>query len=96
MPYVQRKDGKIVACYNNRQEGYGEEFVADAAPELLAHIASFEDTPEDKRKRAYQGESDALVVRAVRLQMANDPGFEAAKAEALAKVAEIKTRHPDK
>ena len=36
------------------------------------------------------------MIRAVRLQMAGDPGFDAAKAEALAKVAEIKARYPDK
>lgn len=53
-------------------------------------------TPADKRKLAYQAESDALVIRAMRLQLAGDPGFEAAKKEALAKVAEIKVRHPDK
>jgi hypothetical protein len=95
MPFVQRKNSKIVAYYNNRQEGYGEEFIAEDAPELLAHIASFEDTPADKRKLAYQAESDALVIRAIRLQLSGDPGFEAAKKEALSKVAEIKVRIPD-
>jgi hypothetical protein len=48
-----------------------------------------------RRKAAYQSESDALVIRAVRLQLAGDPGADAAKDEALAKVAEIKARIPD-
>lgn len=52
-------------------------------------------TPADQRKAAYLSESDPLVIRAMRLQMAGDPGADAAKNEALAKVAEIKARHPD-
>jgi hypothetical protein len=52
-------------------------------------------TPADQRKAAYQSESDALVIRAVRLQLAGDPAADAAKDEALAKVAEIKARLPD-
>lgn len=47
------------------------------------------------RKLEYERVSDALVIRAMRLQMAGDPGADAAKDEALAKVAEIKARHPD-
>tara|TARA_R110000868_G_scaffold221313_1_gene472862 strand:- start:1217 stop:1564 length:348 start_codon:yes stop_codon:yes gene_type:complete len=58
--------------------------------------ADVKPVPEKQREAAYRGESDALVIRAVRLQMAGDPGFDAAKAEALAKVAEIKARYPDK
>ena len=58
--------------------------------------ADVKPAPERQRQAAYASESDALVIRAVRLQMAGDPGFEAAKAEALAKVAEIKARFPDK
>lgn len=53
-------------------------------------------TPENMRQAAYAAESDALVIRAVRLQMAGDTGFDAAKSDALAKVAEIKARYPDK
>lgn len=48
------------------------------------------------RQMLYERESDALVIRAMRLQLAGDPGFESAKTAALAKVAEIKARHPDK
>jgi hypothetical protein len=51
--------------------------------------------PDKQREAAYRGESDALVIRAVRLQLAGDPGFDAAKTEALAKVAEIQARFPD-
>lgn len=58
-----------------------------------------EATPEMLRKAAYEKESDALVIRAVRLllpELSGDASFEAAKEEALTKVAEIKARHPDK
>lgn len=52
-------------------------------------------TPEELRKSAYITESDHLVIRAMRLQLAGDPGFEAAKREALAKVEAIQTRYPE-
>jgi hypothetical protein len=47
------------------------------------------------RRMEYERVSDALVIRAMRLQLAGDPGADAAKDEALAKVAEIKARIPD-
>lgn len=57
--------------------------------------------PAAMRKLLYERESDELVIRAMRLQLLNDTSedgrqkFEEAKAAALAKVAEIKARHPD-
>lgn len=97
MPYIERDgQGNIVGVFAIKQtQKPEEEFIAEDAPELLALLASQEDTPEDNRRRAYIAESDALVIRAVRLQLAGDPGADAAKDEALAKVAEIKTRIPD-
>ena len=59
-------------------------------------VNAIKDKSSASRKAAYERESDALVIRAVRLQLAGDPGFDAAKAEALAKVSEIKARYPDK
>ncbi len=53
MPYVQRKDGAIVAYYPNRQPGYAEEFIAENVAEFVAHLAddayrnSREYQPED-------------------------------------------------
>jgi len=64
--------------------------------EVAAAISAIEaGKPAISRKAAYLRESDALVIRAVRLQLAGDPGADAAKDEALAKVAEIKARLPD-
>lgn len=64
--------------------------------EVAAVISAIEaEAPAIARKAAYLRESDALVIRAMRLQMAGDPGADAAKNEALAKVAEIKVRIPD-
>lgn len=41
MPYVQRKDGVIVACYEARQS-YAEEFVKPDDPEFVAYLCKGE------------------------------------------------------
>jgi hypothetical protein len=75
---------------------WGLEAAIPTDAEVAAAISAVEaGAPAIARKVAYQAESDALVIRAVRLQLAGDPGADAAKDEALAKVAEIKARIPD-
>lgn len=51
-------------------------------------------TPAERRQMAYRAESDPLAIRAQRLAWLNDPAAETAKAEYLAKVADIQARFP--
>lgn len=36
MPFVERKDGKLVGVYANAQPGYAEEFVEEESAEVQA------------------------------------------------------------
>jgi hypothetical protein len=95
------RDGSIMFADHNDGEGiwltkWDSEAPLPTDSEVAAVIAEVEAALPGKRRQAsYVRESDALVIRAMRLQMAGDPGADAAKDEALAKVAEIKARHPD-
>jgi hypothetical protein len=51
-------------------------------------------TAAQRRQSAYRAESDPLAIRAQRLAWLNDPAAETAKAEYLAKVADIQARFP--
>jgi hypothetical protein len=36
MPYIERKDGKVIGIYANAQPGYAEELLADDHPDIVA------------------------------------------------------------
>lgn len=42
MPYVERRDGKVIGLYANAQQGYAEELLADDDAEVVA----FNNPPE--------------------------------------------------
>lgn len=39
MPYVQRTGRVVCGCFNQRQDGYAEEFLPDNDPEVIAFLA---------------------------------------------------------
>lgn len=49
MPYIERRDGKVMGVYQNLQPGYAEEEVRDDCPDLLEYRKE-----KEKRRQAYE------------------------------------------
>lgn len=47
MPYVQRRNGVVTACFSCAQEGIAEELLADDHPEVVAYRNPPPPTPEE-------------------------------------------------
>lgn len=58
MPYVERKDGKVVGLYANLQTGYAEEKLAEDHPEVVAFLnppPTKDDVNAERDKRIASG-----------------------------------------
>jgi hypothetical protein len=58
MPYVERRDGKVIGLYANKQSGYAEEFLADNDAEIVAFLnppPSNADVNRERDRRTHAG-----------------------------------------
>ncbi|TVR11857.1 MAG: DUF4376 domain-containing protein [Salinarimonadaceae bacterium] len=62
MPYVQRREGRVVGLYANEQPGYAEEFLAEDHPEVLAFLTPPETLDAYAARRRWEIETGGLVV----------------------------------
>jgi len=86
MPYVRRIEGVVSGFAIVPQEGWGEEFLEDSDPELIAYIDSTAPT-DDEIKRAQR--------KALADKMAESGAFEVLSYQALLfAVQETRTKYP--
>ena len=97
-PIADTDVGKIISAIKSTQttevvSAYQAPLIA--AAKEAAHPENVLARMKNLRAAAYRSESDPLGMRALRLEMAGDPGAAQAKADYLDKVVEIEKRFPD-